>query len=134
MPEFADSSVRLTPNGASVSVRVRAISRRSASASGCVCADSTPSPPALDTADTSSARDSHRMPLCTTGKRTPSSVVALVLMASGVLEDRREQAAAVVVHHALSLLGRQRLAGLVGEFARRRHALGMRIVRAHDGP
>src|SRR5215203_3377032 len=66
----------------------------------------------------------------------PSNSVARDLKVATAmrLDQRREESAAVVVHHTLGLLGRERLAGLVGELARCRHALGMRVVRAHDGP
>jgi hypothetical protein len=85
--------------------------------SGCVCAEMMPRPPALETAAASSARDTQRMPLCTMGSATPSSSVARVFMSC----HRRQEAAAVVVHHAARLLGREGLAGFVGEFTRRRH-------------
>ena len=54
--------VRFTPKGWPVSVRVRAISCASACGVGCVSAVSTPKPPALDTAETSSALPTHCMP------------------------------------------------------------------------
>ena len=56
------SMVRLTPNGWSVIARQRAISSASACGVGWVSAVSTPSPPALETADASSALPTHCMP------------------------------------------------------------------------
>ncbi len=52
---IAGRIVRFTPNGLSVMPRQRSISRRRSSGVGCVSAVRMPSPPALETADASSA-------------------------------------------------------------------------------
>src|SRR5882672_2461744 len=72
--------VRLTPNGLSVRPRQRAISRVRSSGVGCVSAVMKPSPPALATAATSSARPTHCIPPWATGCSTPNTSVNFVVI------------------------------------------------------
>src|ERR1700709_105369 len=94
--------VRLTPNGLSVSPRQRAISRVRSSGVGCVSAVMNPSPPALATAATSSARPTHCMPPWAIGCSTPQTSVNLVVMlicVPGSHPDRAVQADHLAVEH-----------------------------------
>ena len=68
---IAGRMVRLTANGLLVIERHRAISFRRASGVGWVSAVSTPSAPALLTAEVSSAVPTHCIPPCIKGYLTP---------------------------------------------------------------
>src|SRR5215218_9685630 len=72
--------VRFTPNGWSVISRQRLTSLRRSSGVGCVRPVRMPKPPALETAEASSARPTHCMPPCTIGCLMPNISVKRVLI------------------------------------------------------
>src|SRR5215813_9455044 len=72
--------VRFTPNGWSVISRQRLISLVRSSGVGWVSAVRTPSAPAFDTAEASSAVPTHCIPPCTIGYRVPSIFVIGLLI------------------------------------------------------
>ena len=75
------NTVTFTPKGFDVMLRQRSTSAASAAGEGWVSAVSKPSPPALETADASSATPTDCMPPCTIGCSIPSMSVAAVFIA-----------------------------------------------------